>query len=1128
MGETLALGCQFKRIAHGGDCVTYQYNVSAGLQASDLDVELVREARGAQVDLVELVIGASGMELERTELPGPCNWVDLRASLDKRSRVLSVTIKLAEDGAEDALVAPLGAAEAEVAAASSAAQPQERERLEQGGAAAPLPNGTAHAGAAEEARPQRVPVQSESEASSDAASFDTARDELEERLSLTASEEQEETPAAAAPAAEPKNEAAAPAPVTPQPTELAEAPQHAGKSGAGGEAPPAKKKKKKKKKKGQAAAGEEEAKEEEGEDEGALDESPAAAEAASNKAATDTAAEQEQQEAPQREQKQQEQQQQEQRADAEPAAEATDAAAVVTGRTELGRALERRQFSGPAVAHALSKDRNKDKGEDQWLVKPSNAWALEGAPGETSFGAWGILDGHGGRQVATFASNALLRTVMAEVDAGAAPLAEVPPLEGLAPEDVEEWRLQATLARRLPPALVAGFRRCNEEACRRFKRGGTTATLAVAVGWELLVANVGDSCAYLDTGTEVLQVSATHRLEDNKAEVERVQAEGGEVAQATADGVPVGPIRVWPGGLAMSRTIGDYDAGDLVPSEPEVCQVTIPATGARLLIGSDGLWDAIHPKTAAHHCREMVAAEAAHKLLALAIRHDRLKDDVTVIVVDFLPHPSDKLPPGFVTHPLAAGTAPHDFVAAGAERRQHVLAELVAVEEEQRAEEARREQKKQEAFHLMLKRSVQRQGADASTASEGGGGSLYEELANLRLSPEEVEQAKRELHMSQQQVEQALEKVKRETQEEAEAAAAAVTEGLWETVPGAEARQARQPPAGGRGGRGRGARGGGPGRGRGGRGRGGRGAAPAELQDPTDTGFGPPSQPGTADAAVHPPPADAGAGGDDDAPKPQRVPRRGGRTERRGGGAPAAANAEGDAVQVPVPVSKDTAGLYFRPVQPSEAHRVMQRVEQQMRVQQQAQQRAESEAVCEPAGEGAPAEAVAPGGGDGGEGAPPTAPVAGTRGGFAGRGGRGGRRGGAPGRGGRASPLEGNFAGGRGRSGPAGGYGRGRGGRAGRTGSSDGARGPAAQEQGYGPAKPPQAAGSGGAGPPSKADAEAAVVAAAAAVAGLHSGGGEGFPGRGRGRSGRGGRRGGYAGGAGRGRGPPPSGAQQG
>jgi hypothetical protein len=37
----------------------------------------------------------------------------------------------------------------------------------------------------------------------------------------------------------------------------------------------------------------------------------------------------------------------------------------------------------------------------------------------------------------------------------------------------------------------------------------------------------------------------------------------------------------------------------------------------------------MHHKTAAHHTREMAAGEAAHRLLALAISKDKLKDDVT-------------------------------------------------------------------------------------------------------------------------------------------------------------------------------------------------------------------------------------------------------------------------------------------------------------------------------------------------------------------------------------------------------------------------------------------------------------------------------------------------------------------
>lgn len=48
------------------------------------------------------------------------------------------------------------------------------------------------------------------------------------------------------------------------------------------------------------------------------------------------------------------------------------------------------------------------------------------------------------------------------------------------------------------------------------------------VGWQLLVANVGDSLAYLDTGAEVVQISGNHRVEGNAEEQERIKAVGGE------------------------------------------------------------------------------------------------------------------------------------------------------------------------------------------------------------------------------------------------------------------------------------------------------------------------------------------------------------------------------------------------------------------------------------------------------------------------------------------------------------------------------------------------------------------------------------------------------------------------
>ena len=49
--------------------------------------------------------------------------------------------------------------------------------------------------------------------------------------------------------------------------------------------------------------------------------------------------------------------------------------------------------------------------------------------------------------------------------------------------------------------------------------------------------------------------------------------------------------------------------------EPEVRAVVLPASGARLMLASDGLWDAVAPKTAAHHVRGMPASKAAMELV---------------------------------------------------------------------------------------------------------------------------------------------------------------------------------------------------------------------------------------------------------------------------------------------------------------------------------------------------------------------------------------------------------------------------------------------------------------------------------------------------------------------------------
>lgn len=66
-------------------------------------------------------------------------------------------------------------------------------------------------------------------------------------------------------------------------------------------------------------------------------------------------------------------------------------------------------------------------------------------------------------------------------------------------------------------------------------------------------------------------------------------------------------------------------AGEVVLCEPEVRRLALPCKGARVIIASDGLWDAMNPKTAAHHVRGMQASKAATELVSficsLAILH---------------------------------------------------------------------------------------------------------------------------------------------------------------------------------------------------------------------------------------------------------------------------------------------------------------------------------------------------------------------------------------------------------------------------------------------------------------------------------------------------------------------------
>ncbi|TKY50867.1 phosphatase 2C 15 [Spatholobus suberectus] len=287
----------------------------------------------------------------------------------------------------------------------------------------------------------------------------------------------------------------------------------------------------------------------------------------------------------------------------------------------LKREMKSEKMEKPTVrfGHAAQ----SKKGEDYFLIKTD----CQRVPGNSSssFSVFAIFDGHNGNAAAIFTREHLLNHVLGALPRG---------------HGRDEW-LQA-----LPRALVAGFVKTDKEFQSRGETSGTTATFVIVDRWTVTVASVGDSRCILDTqGGAVTNLTVDHRLEENIEERERVTASGGEVGRLSiAGGAEIGPLRCWPGGLCLSRSIGDMDVGEFIVPIPYVKQVKLSKAGGRLIIASDGIWDALSSEMAAKSCRGLPAELAAMQVVKEALRTRGLKDDTTCIVVDIIP-PDNELPP---------------------------------------------------------------------------------------------------------------------------------------------------------------------------------------------------------------------------------------------------------------------------------------------------------------------------------------------------------------------------------------------------------------------------------------------------------------------------------------------------
>ncbi len=266
---------------------------------------------------------------------------------------------------------------------------------------------------------------------------------------------------------------------------------------------------------------------------------------------------------------------------------------------------------------------------------------------------FGIYDGHGGSLCADFLKDHLHSYVIKDVNF---------------PNNPEE-------------ALRRGFEKAEEDFIyvqamtknmEVLDKSGSCAVVALIVEDICYVANVGDSRAVLSkNGGKNLEVMTNDHKPNEDGENRRILENGGRVYQTQTPAkllnmpniipsntnpnqVLIGPYRVFPGRLSVSRTFGDVEAKigkfngipGVVVATPEIKSFTIGSNSDFLVIGCDGIYDQLSNKDSVDcvwmTTKDESKAKDLHSQCALGVDMvmksslvRRTLDNVTVLLIAF-------------------------------------------------------------------------------------------------------------------------------------------------------------------------------------------------------------------------------------------------------------------------------------------------------------------------------------------------------------------------------------------------------------------------------------------------------------------------------------------------------------
>lgn len=261
---------------------------------------------------------------------------------------------------------------------------------------------------------------------------------------------------------------------------------------------------------------------------------------------------------------------------------------------------------------------------------------------------FGVYDGHGGSQVASYCRERIHLALAEEME--------------VAKRGFRNGSSWSNGKEQLEKAFSNCFLKVDDEVCgvSRSMNGsdpsliesmapetvGSTAVVGLVCSTHIIIANCGDSRAVLYRGKETVPLSVDHKP-NREDECARIEAAGGRVI--LWDGFRVCGV------LAMSRAIGDrYLKPSIIP-DPEVVFFPRAKEDECLILASDGLWDVVTNEEACDMARRRIllwhkkngdnlpaergegadpAAQAAADYLSKLALQRGSRDNISVIVID--------------------------------------------------------------------------------------------------------------------------------------------------------------------------------------------------------------------------------------------------------------------------------------------------------------------------------------------------------------------------------------------------------------------------------------------------------------------------------------------------------------